>query len=133
MSTNNYLSYILPSNGTLSPSFNKTTNNYTLTVDNNVTSVSIDAEPEDVNASLEITNGGIYDLKVGETKAEIVVTSVIGVKRTYTVNIIRKQSDNNYLKNLSAKVSSNNVEITPTFNKETLQYEINVPVRYYKY
>lgn len=66
--------------------------------------------------------------KFGETKVEIVVTSVIGVKRTYTVNIIRKQSDNNYLKSLSAKVGSNNVEITPAFNKETLKYEIDVPV-----
>lgn len=76
---------------------------------------------------MEITNGGIYDLKVGENKAEIIVTSVIGVKRTYTVNIIRKQSNNNYLKSLDAKISGTNVEITPAFNKETLKYEINVP------
>lgn len=127
VSTNNYLSYILPSNGTLTPSFNKTTNNYTVTAENNVTSIKIDAEPEDINATMEITNGGVFDLKVGENKAEIVVTSVIGVKRTYTVNIIRKQSGNNYLKSLDAKVAGTNVEITPAFNKETLKYEINVP------
>ena len=129
VSTNNYLSYILPSSGILTPSFNKTINNYTVTVENNVTSIKINAEPEDVNAMVEITNGGVYELKVGENKVEIVVTSVIGIKRTYTVNIIRKQSNNNYLKSLNAKIGGTNVEITPTFNKETLKYEINVPAR----
>lgn len=109
------------------------TNNYTVTVENNVTSIKIDAEPEDANATMEITNGGTYDLKVGENKAEIVVTSVIGVKRTYTVNIERLQSDNNYLKSLNAQISGTNVEITPAFNKETLKYEINVPARNNKY
>lgn len=129
VSTNNYLSYILPSSGILTPSFNKTINNYTVTVENNVTSIKINAEPEDVNAMVEITNGGVYELKVGENKVEIVVTSVIGIKRTYTVNIIRKQSNNNYLKSLNAKIGGTNVEITPTFNKETLKYEINVTAR----
>lgn len=127
VSTNNYLSYILPSTGTLSPSFNKTNNNYTIKLENNVKQIKIDAEPEDANATMTITGNGTYDLEVGETKVEIVVTSVIGVKRTYTVSIIRKQSDNNYLKSLNAKLGGDNALITPVFNKETLRYEINVP------
>ncbi|MDE5830791.1 MAG: cadherin-like beta sandwich domain-containing protein [Clostridia bacterium] len=69
MSTNNYLSYILPSKGTLSPSFNKLTNNYTITLENNVTSISLDAEPEDTNATMKVTNDGTYNLKVRRNKS----------------------------------------------------------------
>lgn len=126
VSSNNYLSYILPSKGTLSPSFNKTTNNYTVTVENDITEINIDADTEDSNATM--TGNGNYTLNVGENKVEIEVTSSIGVKRIYTVNVIRKKNNNNYLKDLKAKIGSENIEITPIFNKETLNYNISVPV-----
>ena len=126
MSSNNYLSYILPSKGKLSPSFVKTTNSYAITVDNDITQIKIDAEPEDSKAT--ISGNGDYTLKVGENKVEIKVTSSIGVTRTYTIIVIRKKNDNNYLKTLTAKVNSNTVELSPNFNKETMNYEIIVPV-----
>lgn len=62
MSTNNYLSYILPSVGTLTPSFIKTTNNYVLTVENSVSNILIDAEPEDNGATM--MGNGLYNLEV---------------------------------------------------------------------
>lgn len=69
VSSNNYLSYILPSAGSLSPSFNKTTNNYTITVENNIKQIKIDAEPEDENATIIMTGNGVYDLEVRRNKS----------------------------------------------------------------
>ena len=74
MSSNNYLSYILPSKGALSPAFTKTNNNYTLTVENDITQINIDAEPEDSNATM--VGNGDYTLEVGENKIEIKVTNL---------------------------------------------------------
>lgn len=126
MSSNNYLSYILPSKGALSPAFTKTNNNYTLTVENDITQINIDAEPEDSNATM--VGNGDYTLEVGENKIEIKVTSSLGITRTYTVTIIRKKNSNNYLKNLVVKANSETIELLPIFDKENMSYEVTVPV-----
>ena len=122
---NNFLSYITLSSGTLTPKFNKTTLTYTAEVEAETESITIEAEPEISSSTVKGT--GTYSLIKGENWFNLVVTSQTGITRTYRVIITRKQSSNNYLKDLKVSVGSQLQEITPTFNKNTLTYEVTVP------
>lgn len=123
-STNNYLSSLTIANASIK--FNKTTGSYTVTVENKVTSITINAAAEDSKSSVKGT--GSYNLKVYSNKYEIVVTAENGSTRKYTVTIIRKDekgnsaalSTNNYLSSLS--VTGYEIE----FNKDTLEYSLTV-------
>ena len=122
--SNNFLSYILPSKGTLSPSFEKGTINYKITVDDTVDSIYIDAEAEDANSTVE--GVGTYSLNKGENVVNLKVTSALGITRTYTVTIIRNKNSNTNLSKLEVKNGSSIVSITPVFNKDTLEYTADV-------
>jgi len=122
---NNFLSYIMLSSGTLTPKFDKTNLTYTAEVEAETESITIEAEPEDSSATL--TGTGTFSLNKGENWFKLVVTSKTGISRTYRVKVTRKQSSNNYLKDLKVSVSSQLQEITPTFNKNTSAYEVTVP------
>lgn len=84
-STNNYLSSLEVEGEKISPSFNKNTNDYTLTVDSSVEKINIKASKEDSKASISGT--GEKNVSEGENKFEIVVTSEKGTKRTYTLTV----------------------------------------------
>lgn len=130
-SSNAYLSKLTPSVGEID--FNKTTENYTLTVDNSVTSINFDLETEDDYASVKVGDDESFftpktitvsDLPVGKTTLSILVTAQDGTTtKPYTVLITRLApvaSDDAYLSTLSV----NGYEITPTFDMETLEYSI---------
>ena len=122
--SNNFLSYILPSKGTLSPSFEKETMNYKITVEDTVDSIYIDAEAEDSNSTVE--GVGTYSLNKGENVVNLKVTSALGITRIYTITIIRSKNNNTNLSKLEVKNGSNIVSITPIFNKDTLEYNADV-------
>ncbi|PKM63770.1 MAG: hypothetical protein CVU96_06225 [Firmicutes bacterium HGW-Firmicutes-20] len=90
-STNNYLSSLGISQGTLN--FNKTTTSYTVIVDNNITSVTLSATAEDSKATISGT--GTKSLKVYSNTFNIVVTAENGSKKTYSVNVVRRDADGN--------------------------------------
>jgi hypothetical protein len=90
-STNNYLSSLGISQGTLN--FNKTTTSYTVIVDNSVTSITLSATAEDSKATISGT--GTKNLKVYSNTFKIVVTAENGAKRTYSVNVVRRDADGN--------------------------------------
>jgi hypothetical protein len=90
-STNNYLSSLSLSQGSIN--FNKTTTSYTVIVDNNVTSVTLSATAEDSKATVSGT--GNKNLKVYSNVFNIVVTAENGVKKTYSVNVVRRDADGN--------------------------------------
>ena len=123
LSTNNYLSSIELSEGTLVPDFDPNIMNYDVEVDNSITSIYVNAIQQD-SQSVITTGNGLYNLITGKNTILIKVKSAIGVYRTYTLNINRKKSDNNYLSSLS--VISNNKEIPFDFNKEKNDYSISV-------
>ena len=123
LSTNNYLNSIELSEGTLVPNFDPNTMSYDVEVDNNVTSIYVNAVQQD-SQSIVTTGNGLHNLVTGENTILIKVKSAIGVYRTYTLNINRKKSDNNYLSSLS--IISNNKEIPFDFNKEKNDYSISV-------
>jgi len=72
----------------ISPVFNPNILQYTLTVANQVTNITVNATPADSNATL--TGTGARTLAVGENIINIVVTAEDGVAtRTYTITVTR--------------------------------------------
>lgn len=84
-STNNYLSNLELSEGNIS--FDKEMLNYELKVLYDTTKIEVIATKEDTNAKVKIT--GNENLKVGENKVVVKVTSEMGEERDYIVNVTR--------------------------------------------
>lgn len=129
-SNNVYLSKLVPSVGSID--FIKTTENYNLTVNNDVTSVNFDIETEDSNASITIDGvsnftpytATVSDLPVGTKTLTILVTAQDG-KTTKTYNVVIKRlepvaSDDAYLSSLSVT----DYPLDKTFEMETFEYSI---------
>lgn len=70
---------------TLSPAFSKSFFSYEMSVDGDRNSIILSAVPEDSKSTVEIT--GNENLKRGENKVVIVVTSVSGVTKEYVINV----------------------------------------------
>ena len=112
------LDSITVSEGILTPAFNKNTLNYTVNVDNDVTSIEILATATDSNAT--VTGTGTKQLNTGDNIVTIKVTSESGSENTYTINVIRAKSSNNYLSDLKV-----NGQTVIDFNKEKLEYTLD--------
>ena len=75
----------------ITPSFDKDTLEYTLEVENNITSVNIIGSKAESHASVDGT--GNVELSEGLNKVSIVVTAQKGNRKTYVINITRKELD----------------------------------------
>ncbi len=80
-------------------------NTYELTVNNNVTNITINGEAEDSKA--KISGTGNKELAVGKNKFTVTVTAESGAKKNYVINVTRK--DGFYLEDIKEllKDSSN--------------------------
>lgn len=67
----------------ISPAFNKDTTEYSVSVPDTVTSIKINASPNDQTA--RVTNTGDIDISDGVNKIELVVTAQNGSTKTYTL------------------------------------------------
>lgn len=90
-SANNYLSKLEVDGYKISPSFNKNTTKYNISVPNDVSKVKISAKAEDSDASISGT--GEHEVKEGTNKIEVIVTAENGNKKTYTINVTVKDKD----------------------------------------
>lgn len=90
-SSDNTLKSIVLSNGSLSPAFSPKTKNYTATVDNSVTSLSISATPANSAAKVTAVTGN-DNLEVGENTITITVKAENGVTTTYTIVVTRREA-----------------------------------------
>ena len=124
--SNTFLSYISTDVGTLVPNFDKMTLTYSVVVGNDVESIEIFADPE-IDSST-VSGTGIYNLKTGDNKIPLTVTSTTGITRTYYVIVTRNLKNDNDLESLQVKVNNELQTLTPEFNKDTLNYEVTVPV-----
>ena len=124
--SNTFLSYISTDVGTLVPNFDKMTLTYSVVVGNDVESIEVFADPE-VDSST-VSGTGIYNLKTGDNKIPLTVTSTTGITRTYYVIVTRNLKNDNDLESLQVKVNNELQTLTPEFNKDTLNYEVSVPV-----
>lgn len=90
-SSDNTLKSIVLSKGSLSPAFSPKTKNYTATVDNSVTSLSISATPTNQTAKVTSVSGN-DNLQVGENTITITVKAENGVTATYTIVVTRRDA-----------------------------------------
>ncbi len=88
-STNANLSALRIVDYVISPEFNKDTLEYSLEVENDVESIEIKATKADSSASVSGT--GVKELSEGLNKFNIVVTAEKGNKKTYVINVTRKE------------------------------------------
>ena len=117
---------------TLSPTFKKNINTYSMKVKNNITSLDVTAIPTSDKA--KVTISGNKNWEEGVNVVTIKVTAEDGTVNTYTVNVTRQSSNpdseedskstDNYLKSLTINSSH---EISPKFNKNTSNYNVVVP------
>ncbi|NLZ45914.1 MAG: hypothetical protein GX896_04400, partial [Clostridiales bacterium] len=84
-STNDLLDSITIDNYSLSPSFNKYTNEYTLKVTPDVKTVTINAKANDSSATISGT--GTKNIAVGNNKFTITCKSAGGTTRNYVITI----------------------------------------------
>lgn len=121
--TINTLSAIKTSNGVLSPSFSKNVYSYKISLDPNVSSITITPTKEGTKSTfVSGYSGGTFKLNYGDNKVLIKVKSESGKINTYTIVINRRdnRNTNNYLKTL--KIENANIE----FDKNTLNYSVIV-------
>lgn len=85
---NNYLSSLSVSGTSISPKFDKFTTSYTATVNAEVSSVTVNANP--LGKSAKVSGNGKVSLKTGKNTVKVTCTAASGVKRTYTIKITRK-------------------------------------------
>ena len=86
-SSNNNLSSIKLSEGSLNPEFRQGTLNYTVTVKNSVEKITLGANA--VAGDSVVDGLGTFDLSVGENKLSITVKAASGDRKTYTVTVKR--------------------------------------------
>lgn len=119
-SANSLLSNLEVEGQTMTPAFAKDTYEYTVEVDGTVDNVKINASVEDSTSTM--TGDGEKTLVTGRNEFDVVVTAQNGTSKTYKVIVNKAASDNNYLANLTI---SDGV-LVPSFNKETLTYDVSV-------
>lgn len=97
--------------------FEKNTDQYELVVENEIEHLQIDAKTEDDKATVD--GLGEYELKIGVNTINLDVNAEDGTKKTYTINIKRK--DNN------ASLSSLTISgIDLSFHPDILEYMLEV-------
>ncbi len=112
----NTLSSLAISGQKISPKFDKNKTTYNLTVPNKVTSVKVTGKVTDSKA--HVSGLGIKKLSEGSNKISIVVTAENGSKKTYTINVTRKE-----LNPITVKI--NDEEYTVVRNKKKLDAPSN--------
>lgn len=120
-SSNNYLKSLNVSSGDFE--FNKKTQNYSFTVQNEVTSIKVFAVAEDEKS--KVSGAQTYNLKEGLNKINIVVTAENKQTRTYTLQVTR------IVKNINKEVNNklNSLEISNyqiNFDPETTIYNLTI-------
>lgn len=89
-SPNNLIASMSVNGYSLTPVFNKYTQEYSLIVPSDVSSITISATP--VLGSASISGTGTIQLQNGDNTIQIVCTAQNGTKRTYTINVARGNS-----------------------------------------
>ena len=121
-SSDNTLSELKIKNVTLKEDFSSTKTEYTAEVENNITSVDVQATVNDERANVVIT--GNHDLIEGNNTILVKVTAENGSVKTYTIIVNRKKSSNEpcvlELKSTIYKVDNTKLTLELVNNEHTL-------------
>lgn len=119
------LTSLIPSTGTLSPSFSSTVYSYTMTVGSSVSSIQFTPTASDSSVSISINgisvSSGSASSAVSLTSGANTVTVTFGVSVTYTITVTRTPSSAS-LTSLTASPMS----FYPTFSSSTTAYTATV-------
>ena len=92
-------------------------NNYTLSVTNDVTNINVKATAEDSKS--KITGTGNHNINVGENNIEIIVTAENGSQNKINIKVTRK--DGYYLEDLDSILNNNKItDINITIKSDTI-------------
>ena len=125
------MSALVPSNGTLTPAFNSGTTNYTVGLDNSVTSITLTPTVNPANATVTVNGNGVtsgsasgsISLTVGANMIPVVVTAQDGVTtKAYSVMVTRAAATDATLSSLG--ISSGT--LSPVFDSGTSIYTASV-------
>ncbi len=131
--SNTYLNVLSVMNHDITPEFDKTIQNYTLTVANNIAAIELKATSELSTSTVYIKKDTDYNettgvttinLTPGENTIYIKVVSISKAERVYKLIVTRENSDENKLLTLESSTGN----ITPKFDKDVNSYTLNVPV-----
>ena len=128
-SSDNDLKGLTVSGYNMEPAFNKDVLNYVVNIPNGATEVTVNASQNDSKAKVEVT--GNKNLKVGENTVSVKVTAEDGSVKTYTIKVNRAEPieeppvvlDSNAT---LSKLTTSAGTLSPTFNKNTNVYNIEV-------
>ncbi len=123
-SSNNNLSSLTIENYELDSEFNKNKTEYETYVPYDVEKVNIKATTEDSKAKLSGT--GEKQLAVGNNKINLVVTAENGSKKTYTVNVIRKNANDDTTLSKVLVTDSSKKKVSLAYDEKTKTYTGNV-------
>jgi gliding motility-associated-like protein len=126
LSSENDLSDLTISTGTLTPAFQSGINDYTASVINATTSLTVKPTVADVTATVKVNNVAVasgtsstaISLVVGTNTISAIVTAQNGVTNTYTIVVTRAASANADLSNLTASTGA----LSPAFAGNTVSY-----------
>ena len=100
---------------------------YSVEVPNEVNEVEVYATP--MNSKAQITGTGKVELKEGKNELKVEVTSINGTKKTYTIVVTRKESENS---NLSVEefglktLSIEGLNLKPNFKTGIYEYTVEL-------
>ncbi len=134
-SSNNNLSALSVTSGTLNPIFDENTTSYSVNVAFDVTEVTVSATKADPNAVMLIGSVTVpagtasgqetFPLNGPGTPTDITITVTApngGTPKTYTITVNRAASSNNNLSALSVTSGT----LNPIFDENTTSYSVNV-------
>jgi hypothetical protein len=113
--------------GTLTPSFRESITDYTATVPNNVSRLTVTATASHPKAT--VSGAGQVNLKVGANTIEITVKAEDGTTtKKYTLVVTRRAEDDIQLESISLSRTSATVNLNDTIRLAVRPYPSNAPV-----
>ncbi|GHV82555.1 hypothetical protein AGMMS49991_11130 [Spirochaetia bacterium] len=125
VSTNANLNGLMVSTGALVPDFSAAWGNYTVTVPNNITSITVMASKSDPNAVISYApSQTVTDLPSG-TPVTVIVTvkAENAAEKIYGITVIRSKNNNVNLSSLAVTPGA----LSPNFSTNGLNYAVTVP------
>ncbi len=125
------LKSLVPSAGSLSPSFETDVFDYEVAVAANVEKIAFTPTSVDNSSTITVDDVTVksgrkspdISLREGSNRIKIIVSTAEGDMQTYTVKVIRAEKEtSNYLKTLTLSEG----KIDPSFNKELTEYNVSV-------